>query len=288
MIRRVKTPYGISRVYRRGAKGARESIMVIPGYSVSLSHNRELVDILASKGYDAFTFRPPRRKAVPTSAVLNRQRDIILSVLAATMPDGEKVYGVAHSLGSAALLKAAQAAPERFIELVLMQPPGLADGQQFSTLVRNVSRKTLRNNVSTLRDRHLHKLMKHYDAAKKPKSATTRKLIRSQLSSGYFIAKNPLLALREAQAAIAYDITDDAAVVKSSGVPVHIMRAHGDELFSTSKTDPRHERIMELEGVYSNIADENAPHDTFWLHPEQTAQLIDASIQHVTSGKHNR
>lgn len=253
--------------------------MVIPGYSESLSHNRELVDILARMGYDAFTFRPPRRKAVPIESVLDRQKDIILGILKAIVPEGEKVYAVAHSLGSAALLKAARDTPNRFIELILMQPPGLTGELSFSTLLRRVSKKTVQNTASTLRDRHLHRIKRQPGKNHRPRSATTRKLLRAQASSGYFIAKNPVLALREAHAARQYDITSDATVARKSGIPVHVIRAPGDELFSPTKTGPKSERIMHLEGAYSNLADIHAPHDTFWLHAERTAEIVDGIIR---------
>lgn len=168
--------------------------------------------------------------------MLNRNKTIALAILKGTIPEGAKVYGVAHSLGSVALLRAAAIAPDRFIEIILMQPPGVTSPQSFSELFRRVSRKTIKNTSSTVRDRHLYRLKK--SKSNPPRSATTRKLIKSQLSSGYVIAKNPRLALNEALTAISYDITSDISKVKNLKIPVYIIKAPADELFSLLDNPP--------------------------------------------------
>lgn len=264
MIQKIKTPYGTVRVYQRSVAGARGNIMVVPGYGGSISHNKRIVDILADKGYNAFTMSQPRRKG--GHDILLRQKVIILSALAAVIPNGEKVHAVAHSLGSASLLRAVQDTPNRFVGLILMQPSGIVGSQKFSDLLRRVGKKTIHNQFSTM---------------KRGNTTTFRQMTRAQLSSGRIIISNLPLALKEARVAITHDITGDIAIVKKLGIPIHVIKANEDELFSISRAGIEYERIVGLAGSYSSIADKNAEHDTFWMNATRTAEIIDVLVQHT-------
>lgn len=254
--------------------------MVVPGFSGSLTHNRDLVDALASRGYDTFTFSQPRRGTKSKQSILDRKKDTILTILETMFNDDEKIYGVAHSFGSAALLKAARDTPNQFIELILMQPPGVVGRQDFPELVQRVGEKMIKNNAKTIHKRHLSKLIGNPPTSvHAPLPATTRKMIYAQLSSAYTIIKNPRLALSEALAAIRYDIADDAAKTEGSGVQVHIIKAPNDELFSIEEDGLDHQKVMNSSGAFISIADRHAPHDTFWMHPKRTADIIDALIR---------
>src|SRR5690606_19452122 len=129
-------------------------------------------------------------------------------------------------------------------------------------LTGRTARKIAKNITSTLRDRHLYKVDKrkgHPDATKKPRSITTRRLVRTQLSSGFTVLKNPRLALREAFAAIRYSIKGDIAAVQATGIPVHVVVAHSDELFGVSSGGDGPEQMIELPGIHHSLADKHAP-----------------------------
>lgn len=268
MKQQVATPYGSTSVYRKGDEAGKH-ILIVPGFGESIVHNQSLVDTLADSGeYDVFTFDQPRGGS--THDPLRRQRDIILGVLDATLPDGESVHAVAHSLGSASLLRAAIKNPEQFLSLILMEPPGVTSSQSFLQLARRVGFKIVRN--------HLYAARKHPSL-----SASLRHVIRTQLSSISVIMQNPRLALKEANAARQHSLEGDVASVYALEIPVYIVRAHSDELF-IAKQLPESEDILELAGSYCSTLDRHAGHDTFWLHPEQTAQTVDVFINRHHKG----
>ena len=47
----VTTSYGKAKVYRVGSG---QMVMVVPGFSESITHNKELVDTLATQGYNVY------------------------------------------------------------------------------------------------------------------------------------------------------------------------------------------------------------------------------------------
>ena len=258
----VNTPYGRATIYRQGSG---EKVLIVPGFSESIAHNKELVDRLARKGYDAFTFSQPRRDA--NTNPLNRQRDIILSVLDSAMPHSQQVDAVAHSFGAATLLSAAQANPKRFKSLLLMQPSGVGNRQSFFRLVWHIGVKSTKNHTDAIKRR----------TAKDPYSITLRQVASAFATSMGIIGQNPLLAFRETKVAIQHVIFDDILAIQELGIPVHSIMAYSDELF-TIKIYLDSSQITELAGSYNNLFDKQARHDTFWIHPEQTTQLIDLFI----------
>lgn len=249
------------RIYRNGPTTAHK-VLVVPGFSESITHNKALVDIVASKGYNTFTFSRPR--GGPSRHPLDRQKDIVMSALMATVPENEKVHAVAHSLGSATLLRAAREHPERFASLLLMEPSGIVSIQSLRELVHRASIKTKNNQQAVSRNEP---------------SVTLRQIIRAQLASSVIIARNPILAFKEARVATRHSIADDIVAIMRLNIPIHIVNAYGDELFSIDRAGIGYDQIMTFAGSYSSITDKSAGHDTFWIHPEQTAQLVDTFIK---------
>lgn len=278
MKKAIKTPFGKAKIYSQEVPEAREHTMVVPGYSESVTHSKKLVNALASRGFDAFTFSQPRRKGKnPVNNPIDRQGDTVLSVLESTLPSGDRVHAVAHSLGSAAVLKAAQLAPERFASLTLMQPVGMAGEQSFSELLGRVGRKLTRNQIRAMRSQNPQRKPKTGYAASVDTESAARyssRVARSQLAGGSVLAKQPVLAIKEAKAAGSYDIVDDIAKVKELGIPINIVKAHSDEMFDTDKVDMGYSRVTDSVNSYSSVADRTARHDTFWLQPERTAQIV--------------
>ena len=264
MIRKIKTPYGKVTVYQNGP-GKGKHVIVIPGFSESITHNRELVDRLAGQGYDAFTFSQPRRGTFVDP--IARQQAIVLELFKALLPADQKVYAVAHSLGVAAALKAARLHPDKFTGLLLMQPSGIGERQTLLRLIRRVGKKTAKNhkNVASTAGSAVY-------------SVTIRQVLRAHATSTAYLIRNPLLALKEASAAVHYRIAEDIIEVQKLGIAVHIVLVRNDELFTMGDA-LEYDNVLKLPGAYSTLTHKEARHDTFWMHPEQTAELVDGFIK---------
>lgn len=262
----LQTPYGKAKLYQ---KGFGQKILIVPGYSESIIHCQAVVDALSRFGYEVTTFTQPRRGS--HIAPLDRQRDIILSVLAYLLKKDEKVIAVAHSLGSASLLRAARLKPKLFTALILMQPSGMGQPQTLLQVAGRVGIKTIKN--------HSHSRAQKVIT---PNSGFIghRQIVKAHLASSSLVARNPLLALREAKVAIRHMIIEDSKAVSDKGVRVHIIQSQGDELFH-KRSSIDYEQIIGLSGSLSSLADEKSYHDTFWLQPEQTAAMIAALTKHL-------
>ena len=286
MKERTSTPYGKAKIYTAESdQPTAGRVLVVPGYSETTAHSKKLVDALASQGFDASTFSQPRRAGKEAHKVkdpIQRQGNIVLSLVETTVPQGEKVHAVAHSLGSAAVLRAAQEAPERFASLTLMQPVGMVGEQSFPELLGRVGKKVTKNQVGALRSQDpLRQPHTGYAASADTESAVrySTRVARSQLAGSGVLTRQPVLAMQEATAVGSYDIADDIAKVKELGIPVNIVKAHSDEMFDTDKVDTGYAGIADSVDSYSSVADITARHDNFWLQPERTAAIIGQLIQ---------
>lgn len=283
---KTRTPYGKSKVITAHSKTpSAGNIFVVPGFSETTAHNSELVDALANEGFDATTFSQPRRtgrKADRIADPIGRQGRVILRVLEASVTPGEKVHAVAHSMGAAATLKAALEAPELFDSLTLMQPLGLAGEQGFSELLGRVNKKTVKNQRVALHSQDPRKLADHgYAANLDTESALnfSGRVTNAHIAAGKVLLSQPALSLREARAAGTYSMTDDIAKVTALGIPVHLVVAHGDEMFDHDKVDAGYDAGVAASS-YMSVADREAGHDTFWMQPARTAAIVGQIIRH--------
>ena len=264
---KLKTSYGITDIYSQKPSNATERALVLPGFGESTYHVKPVVDALAVNGYESLTFSPPRRDVKQTGKHIDpilRQGKIILEVLKATVSSGEKVHAVAHSLGAAAVLKAAQLQPEYFASLILMQPAGIVTEHQ---------------SVYELARRATKKLSTNQEVAKLSNDNSSGRVARTRLASGAVIAKQPLLAWREAAAAGDYDITGDLQRVADLGIPIHLVASKGDEMFDHVKVERNRSTVEGLVQTYTLLDEATANHDTFWIHPQNTAAIVQNLIK---------
>ncbi len=258
--------------------------MVVPGYSETIAHNKKLVDALADRGFDAVTFSQPRKtgeKINKPEDALHRLGSLVLELVDSEVLNGKNVHAVAHSMGAAAVLKAAQDDPERFKSITLVQPMGMVGEQSFPELVGRVTKKVTKNQIGALKSQDPTKQSENggYIASIDEESAASysSRVTKAQLIGGGVLSAQPNLALKESLAAGKYDITEDIGRVMALGVPVNIVKAHSDELFDTDKVDDTYESGIEASS-YSSVADPNARHDTAWMQPERTATIIDQLV----------
>lgn len=275
---RVPTPFGTARIYGTRGVGDTDSVLVVPGYSETITHSKSVVDALAREGFDAFTFSQPRKagKGWPEDPI-GRQADLVVRVVEAVVPEAGRVHAVAHSLGAAAVLKAALRIPERVAGIVLMQPIGLSGAQRFREQAARVGRKAAKNQVGALRRQDPERSPRDgYAAVVDTESAPAffARVARAQLVGFGVLLRHVRLALREAKAAGAYDLAEDARKVRELGLPVHIVKSQGDELFDAAKVDAGYEHLVDVVTSYSTVADPHARHDAYWLQPARSAQIV--------------
>jgi alpha-beta hydrolase superfamily lysophospholipase len=275
-----RTPYGKAKIYSVGSQSPEaERVLVVPGYSETIAHSKKLVDALADEGFNASTFSQPRRAGQEVHRVkdpIQRQGNVILSLVETTVPEGAKIHAVAHSLGTAAVLRAAQEAPERFASITLMQPVGMVGQQSIGEMTGRVSKKVIKNQVGALHSQVPNSQPERGYAANVDKELAFRylgRVVKAQLASSKVLATQPILAHKEAIAAGKYGIADDIAKVTELGIPVHMVTAHSDELFDGDKVHAGYEAGIAATS-YSTVADPEARHDTFWMQPRRTAGIV--------------
>lgn len=280
MKEKIQTSYGKANFYRNEAANAQERIMLIPGYSEGVVHNRKLVDALANEGYDAFAYSQP--SGFGSEDPLERRSHVAYDVLETAVPEGEKIHLVAHSLGAADALRLAIEAPERVASITLMQPAGMVGEQSFLELSKRVMlKKVPRNQIRAAKGQGLDTQPKNGSAALVDKESRIKYSLRvgqAQAAGSNALTQNPALALEEANAAGGYDIQEVIQELSSLGIPVNIVKSHSDELFDTDKVDQAYETISEAVSSYSSVWDYDAGHDTSWMQPERTAKIVDALV----------
>lgn len=283
MESRLSTPLGTTRIHRARGDGHGELALVVPGYSETIAHSRSVVDALAREGYDAFTFSQPRKAGAGwREDPIGRQADLVLRVVEAVVPEGEAVHAVAHSLGAAAALRAAPQAPDRFASVVLMQPIGLSGPQRLREQAARVAKKAAKNQVRALRGQDPGRSPPRHYAATADTESTLRLFARvggAQLVGLGVLFRQVGLALREASAAGSYDLAEDAAKARQLGIPVHVVKAHADELFDSERVDAGLRRVVDTVTSYSSVADPAACHDACWLQPTRSARIVDQLVR---------
>jgi alpha-beta hydrolase superfamily lysophospholipase len=272
---REPTPFGKTKIFQTNSDSPEaQDILIVPGYTETPTHNLKLAEKLAKKGFDVTMFSQPRKVGKEPHADLEpieRQAQIVKSILETTSLTDKKVHAVAHSLGAGAVLKAAAEQPESFKSIILMQPVGTVGAQRFGELFGRAAKKFKSQPWAQPKNQD-----GSYTAMveNEPKSSVVKRVAKANIHAGAFLASQPMLAMREAKAVSQYEIADDVRKVVELGIPVHIVGAHGDELFDSSKSNNTYEELLETASSISEVADANAAHDTFWLQPERTARII--------------
>lgn len=246
-------------------------VLVVPGFSEGIFHARDLVDALGDDGMDATTFSQPRIRRIKGDPIV-RQAEVVSGVLD-SLPSNEKVHAVAHSLGGAAVLKAARDNPEAFASITLLQPVGMTSQQGLKKLVKRTGKKTIKNFFQSLAVQDSSPYSKKNEEYPYDKRKSTLRymgrVILAQILGGIYVATRSG-SLKEATAAGQYRIEDDMKAVMDLGVPVHVVTSASDEIFPYEEID-----FENLDATsFSSVADRKAGHDTFLLQPIRTADTV--------------
>lgn len=285
MLQKVRTRFGKVSSYSAGnPEGAR--VLVVPGYSETIAHNRKLVDELGKLGMFAATLSQPRKSRqkhlLPGEKLdpLERQAQILITMLD-RLREGVKITAVGHSMGAAAVLKAAQARPDRFERIILEQPSGFSEEQRMPQQAKRVAHKVGRNQWRALFGQG-GKRSKQGNMAlpdKESPLAYSARVGKAQNAAGMLLARNGVLALQEAKAAGRYDATADWEAVTELGIPIHVVGAHSDELYGhQALTDAIMPEDGEIKAPISYPADRLAGHDTLWMQPKLHAASISSIV----------
>lgn len=280
-----KTNFGKTKILESGTGPRRETILLVPGFSEGIPHVKMLLGKLASKGYDALSFSQPRRRGDKSLDPIERQTQVLLDVIDKRTLPGEKIHGVAHSLGAGALLRAAQDQPGKFKSITILEPAGAVGQQGLVELFGRTGKKVVKNQagVAAGQDSTVYIRKGHYTASADEESRLgfSARVNSAQLSGGVALAKNPALAVSEAVGAGKYDVTDDVRKVAELGIPIHIVKAHSDEMFDSAAVNHGLEPLLEHGVSIHEVADPYARHDTSWMQPERTARIIDQTIHSI-------
>lgn len=265
-------------------------VMVVPGFSESIAHNKKLVDALEKEGFDASTFSPPRRTGKVKVSPIMRQAYILSDridnkLLAkysldpkSEIPNEDKVHLVAHSLGAAAALKTAQLEPKRIASIILMEPEGMSGEQGLLEQFNRAGNKVVNNQALATRSQRLDRPAAYggyaANADEEKAGKFFRRVAKAQAAAGGVILKNLPLALKEAKAAGKYNINEDLNNVRKLGIPVHIVTSYADDMFDYGKMHTGYNPNTHPSLSVSTVADKNSRHDDPMLHPERTARII--------------
>lgn len=294
----IKNQHGTTKIYETLSDAPGERVIVVPGYSEGIRHTRKLLGALAARGLDAVSFSQPRRRGDKSVDPIDRQTQVLKDVISAETAEDEKVHAVGHSLGAAAILRAAQDEPDKFASITLFQPAGAVGRQRFRELLRRVGNKTVRNHLVGARsqDASKHTRHSHYTASADTESAVqhTGRVTAAQTAGLGTILRQPKLGIQEAVAAGNYYLGKDLERVSQLGIPVHVVTSHSDEMFDPAKSQRGFGYVVgvtKLDGPEPNVANAGLPniaiaevadpyagHDTFWMQPERTANIINETI----------
>jgi len=175
------------------------------------------------------------------------------------VPDDQPMTVLGHSLGAAAILRAARYEPRRFSRLILMQPVGLVGPHTVTELARRAAAKTLANLARAAGGRLEMSLCSV--AAATGASAGT-------------LARSPVVAFGEARAAARYRIDVDLAAVAGLGVPVHLITSEDDDMFDLRSLVTGVDRVRPLVASHQRLPQIYPGHDGFWLYPTITAAQV--------------
>lgn len=286
MMTKVETPYGEVPFYEANPSGEGAKILVVPGFSETITHNKALADALGRRGYRSMTFtQPKRRKIAEDIGPIEYQGRVVCFLLDACLENDEKVHGVVHSLGGPVMLKAFQIAilerKNHFASLQLHESAGVTGRQGIGRLAIASTGKLLSNHKRALKPQDPERQLEiGYRAAKdtEPRSSYSRRVLRAHLSGGR-IFMHPVLSIQEAKAAGSHNARRDMAVAAALGTAAHIVTAPGDEFFGQERFDANYSFFEYAAASYSVVADAGAGHDTFWMQPERTAEIVDQILE---------
>lgn len=180
-----------------------------------------------------------------------------LSILATIQESGvEKVDTIGYSEGGINTIIAASLAPEKFRNIVLVDPGGMVGKTSFMTLLKRFSKFMAKTGIETITK----------PETKKNINIATKELFK------YFL-KNPSRALKESSEIATYEIQEKLEELRKKGIGISVIHGVDDDVFPMeevqNKTGKEH-----VDGFYSV----KGGHAEIVQHPEKYMDLVDDAL----------
>ncbi len=245
-------------------------ILLVEGWGETIeTHSKSLKTIFDSKRR-AFAVNFPRRGGVKLAGSAPEVELKKASALEAAMSrtGAEKVDVIAHSEGALSTIIAAERNPEKFRNIVFVDPAGLIG----------------KDSTVKLAIRFVNMLSK--DAVRLVKGSGPRKeMIKATNEAIKYFASNPARGLREASAISAADIYETLENLRALGIGVSVVHGVDDTVFPMKKVlqAAGEKGGMDTVGFYSVKGD----HREISVHPEKYTALAVNALENLSDRKTN-
>ncbi|MCH8209128.1 MAG: alpha/beta hydrolase [Nitrospinae bacterium] len=168
----------------------------------------------------------------------------------------EKIDAIGHSDAGIYLIIAATLYPERFRNIVLIDPSGMIGEDTVPRLLVESSMELIGEVVRGIKDRTIRK-----------------PLFRHNIVAGKVIGKNPIRSFREILAITDFQIQDLLRDLKKKGVGISIIHGVDDKFFPIDKVGQIANKDM-VDGFYSV----KGSHNEIFLNPEKYTKLAENAL----------
>ena len=189
----------------------------------------------------------------------------------------EKINGIGYSEGGLHLITAALLRPEKFQNIILLDPVGIVGKQSISSLLMGGARDTLKETKLVKTE------IEQAEKEGRQPNLNERELPLDLKHMLNFLASRFPAALKELKAISASDVLEMLAALKEKGIGVSIIHGAEDKLFPMEKVQEQ-VQAKHLDGFYSV----KGTHTRFSANPEQYAMLLDTALSDLEKLKTQR
>lgn len=216
-------------------------VVMAPGWSITEVSMEIPAEALSKRGYRVLTLDHHRQIPAEITGTEFEGQQIpsveiqkALSILEVLKGKGlDQVDGIGYSEGGINLCLAALLSPEKFRNIVLVDPAGMIGKDSFLSLVLRFS---LEESGDLL--------------FKKMPPGDRGHLLKTLYEQAKYVLKNPSLAVREIVAISKSDITKLIQELKGRGIGISIIQGADDKTFLMSRVQEETEKKM-VDGFYS-------------------------------------
>lgn len=242
-------------------------VLVAPGWAATTDVFKENILRLAEHGRRTISVDSPH--GIEAESVENFS-DIELRKVAAIMEfldekGIDQIDAVGHSEAGIYLTIAATLYPERFRNLVLVNPSGMIGKDKPEKLSARFSVDIIRQVVRSIKDKTMIK-----------------PIAKAALAAGKSVGSDPLSSFKEVLAMSGTQIQDLLRDLKEKGVGISIIHSVDDQAFPMGRVQDT-ATADQLDGFYSV----KGTHNELYLHPERYTDLVDSALDALES-KHNK
>lgn len=239
--------------------------ILAPGWAQTPAVYRENLLALAAKNRRILSFRAPH--GIETAegdfamkapeAELRKMTALVKVLEEKRIPETDVV---AHSEGALYATLAFLSYPEKFRNLVLVNPVGIIGPDNVRRLIVDFSRESIHQKIHGARD-----------------SEQRERLERSFRESVKSVAESPANTLKEILAISHADIRDILKELKKQGKGISIIHTVDDKVFPMHRAQKALKRAN-ADGLIDGFYSVKGGHNSFYVEPEKYSQLVDAAL----------